>query len=68
MPVLILDRSTQFADRLSDLVAVVKQEIAIYKAASDKTAGKNKTGCRFIGGRFLREQYYSDIKKNKTKK
>ena len=40
MPVLILDRSTQVADRLSDLVAEVKQEITIYKTASDKAAIK----------------------------
>ena len=40
MPVLILDSSTNVADRLGDLVAEVKQGIAIYKAASDKAAIK----------------------------
>lgn len=40
MPVLVLDSSTHLADRLVDLVAEVKQETEIYKAATDKAAIK----------------------------
>ena len=40
MPVLILDSSTHVADRLGDLVAEVKKEIVIYKAATYKAAIK----------------------------
>ena len=40
MPVLIIDSSTNVADRLGDLVAEAKQERAIYKAVSEKDAIK----------------------------